>query len=325
MPHLSVDPVVLTAAVVTRLQTLVAREIAPGDFGVLTVGSLHAGISANVIADRATMQLNFRAYDEAVLDQLVDGAERIIRAKCKAARSPKAPEIELFSHLPLTDNDPDVTARVREALIAQLGQDRVEAMPPSTGSEDFSVVPDAFGAPPATGSSAASSRGGRPSRATPRSSSPTSSPPSPPAPRPRSPRSSRSSGRAEPAGLLAAGGWVSAEDPGGTGTLRRGGRERIPRSSPRLHRATGPAAASVPRRSPAAPSPPRGPHPVPGIYAGTCTGAMGRTPWGLLPMAITPLFWTHDSSALPIPCRPALPHTDLPAVLPRTEAQRAKP
>lgn len=148
MPHLSVDPVVLTAAVVTRLQTLVAREIAPGDFGVLTVGSLHAGISANVIADRATMQLNFRAYDEAVLDQLVDGAERIIRAKCKAARSPKAPEIELFSHLPLTDNDPDVTARVREALIAQLGQDRVEAMPPSTGSEDFSVVPDAFGAPP---------------------------------------------------------------------------------------------------------------------------------------------------------------------------------
>lgn len=147
MPHLSVDPVVLTVAIVTRLQTLVAREIAPGDFGVLTVGSLHAGISANVIADRATMQLNFRAYDEAVLDQLVDGAERIIRAECMAARSPKAPEIELFSHVPLTDNDPDVTARVREALIAQLGQDRVEAMPPSTGSEDFSVVPDAFGAP----------------------------------------------------------------------------------------------------------------------------------------------------------------------------------
>lgn len=147
MPHLSVDPVVLAAAIVTRLQTLVAREIAPGDFGVVTVGSLHAGTSANVIPDRATMQLNFRAYDETVLEGLVAGAERIIRAECEAARSPKEPEIELFNRFPLTDNDEAVTARVREALIAQLGQERVKLMPPSTGSEDFSVVPDAFGAP----------------------------------------------------------------------------------------------------------------------------------------------------------------------------------
>lgn len=147
MPHLGVDPVVLGAAIVTQLQTLVAREIAPGDFGVVTVGSFHAGQSSNVIPDRATMQLNFRAYDEKVLEHLVDGAKRIIRAECEAARSPKEPEIELFNHYPLTDNDPDVTARVREALVAQLGEERVEHMPPSTGSEDFSVVPDAFGAP----------------------------------------------------------------------------------------------------------------------------------------------------------------------------------
>src|SRR5690606_20867490 len=67
MPHLGIDPVVLAAAIVTRIQTLVAREIAPGDFGVVTVGSLHAGSSANVIPDRAEMQLNFRAYDEQIL------------------------------------------------------------------------------------------------------------------------------------------------------------------------------------------------------------------------------------------------------------------
>lgn len=147
MPHLSVDPIVLASAIVTRLQTLVAREIAPDDFGVVTVGSLHAGTSANVIPDRATLQLNFRAYDEAVLEQLVDGAQRIIGAECEAARSPKEPEIELFNHFPLTDNDPAVTARLRAALVAQLGEERVEQMPPSTGSEDFSIIPDAFGAP----------------------------------------------------------------------------------------------------------------------------------------------------------------------------------
>lgn len=147
MPHLSVDPVVLASAIVTRIQTLVAREIAPGDFGVVTVGSLHAGTSANIIPDRATMQLNFRAYDEHVLDQLVEGVERIVRAECEAARSPREPEFDLFHRFPLTDNDEQVTARVREAMIAQLGDERVEHMDPVTASEDFSTIPDAFGAP----------------------------------------------------------------------------------------------------------------------------------------------------------------------------------
>lgn len=46
MPHLGVDPVVLVAAIVTRLQSIVAREIAPGEFGVVTVGSVQAGTKA---------------------------------------------------------------------------------------------------------------------------------------------------------------------------------------------------------------------------------------------------------------------------------------
>ncbi|MBB5832885.1 amidohydrolase [Brachybacterium aquaticum] len=87
MPHLGVDPVVLAAAIVTRIQTLVAREIAPGDFGAVTVGSLHAGSSANVIPDRATMELNFRAYDDLVLDHPVACVQRIVHAECEAAHS----------------------------------------------------------------------------------------------------------------------------------------------------------------------------------------------------------------------------------------------
>ena len=79
MPHLGVDPVVLAAAIVTRIQTLVAREIAPGDFGVVTVGALHAGTSANIIPDQAELALNFRAYSEEILDHLVE----IGRASCR--------------------------------------------------------------------------------------------------------------------------------------------------------------------------------------------------------------------------------------------------
>lgn len=147
MPHLGVDPVVLASAIVTRIQTLVAREIAPGDFGVVTVGALHAGTSANIIPDQARMALNFRAYSEEILDQLVEGAQRIVRAECAAARSPEEPAFELFNHYPVTDNDPGIAETVRSAFVDQFGPGRVVHMDPVTASEDFSVLPDAFGVP----------------------------------------------------------------------------------------------------------------------------------------------------------------------------------
>lgn len=147
MPHLGIDPVVLASAIVTRLQSLVAREISPSDFGVVTVGALHAGTSANIIPDRATMALNLRAYDEQILDRLVEGVQRIVRAECVAARSPEEPEFELFYRFPVTDNDEQVAERVREAFEDQFGAERVEQMVPATASEDFSGIPDAFGVP----------------------------------------------------------------------------------------------------------------------------------------------------------------------------------
>ena len=147
MPHLGVDPVVLAAAIVTRIQTLVAREIAPGDFGVVTVGALHAGTSANIIPDRAELALNFRAYSDQILDHLVEGVQRMVNAECEAARSPEPARVELFNRYPVTDNDPRIAETVREAFVGQFGADRVEHQDPVTASEDFSGIPDAFGAP----------------------------------------------------------------------------------------------------------------------------------------------------------------------------------
>ncbi|MBE9403174.1 amidohydrolase [Brachybacterium sp. p3-SID1565] len=147
MPHLGVDPVVLAAKIVTSLQTLVSRELSPQEFGVVTVGSLHAGSSPNVIPETATLQLNFRAYSEEVLQRLVEGMERIVRAECQAARSPREPRFETISQYPVTDNDPAVAAAVRDALVAHFGEDRVEQMDPATASEDFSLIPEAFGVP----------------------------------------------------------------------------------------------------------------------------------------------------------------------------------
>ncbi|WP_462418326.1 M20/M25/M40 family metallo-hydrolase [Kytococcus sp. Marseille-QA3725] len=79
--------------------------------------------------------------------QLVEGVERIVRAECEASGSPREPEFEYSARYPLTDNDEATAERVREALVAQLGEDAVQDMPSQTASEDFSVVPDALGAP----------------------------------------------------------------------------------------------------------------------------------------------------------------------------------
>ncbi len=147
MPHLGVDPVVLASSIVLRLQTVVAREIPPDAFGVVTVGSLQAGTKSNIIPAEATLLLNVRTYDSAVRDTVLPAIERIVRGECAAAGSPKEPTFEYYDQFPMTDNDPGVVDRVRAAFQAHFGPERVQVLPRIPASEDFSVVPDAFGVP----------------------------------------------------------------------------------------------------------------------------------------------------------------------------------
>src|SRR6185437_516571 len=64
MPQASIDPVVMAAATVLRLQTIVSREVAAAESAVVTVGSLQAGTKENVIPDEAIIKLNVRTFDE---------------------------------------------------------------------------------------------------------------------------------------------------------------------------------------------------------------------------------------------------------------------
>ncbi|WP_408930348.1 amidohydrolase [Corynebacterium axilliensis] len=147
MPHLSVDPVVLASSIVLRLQTVVSREVDPHEFAVLTVGAVQAGTKANIIPDSATLRINIRAYDENIRAQIVEAIHRIIETECQAAMSPREPEFVQSDNYPLTVNDKDATEKVRAQLIDVLGGDSVLDMEPWTASEDFSRIPDAFGAP----------------------------------------------------------------------------------------------------------------------------------------------------------------------------------
>ncbi len=146
MPQATVDPVVLAAAIVVRLQTIVSREVAPTETAVLTVGRLHAGTKSNIIADEAELQLNVRTYSEATRRAVLDAVRRIVTAECEASRCPREPTFELFDRFPLTSNDSEVTGRLAGAFSSFFGDDYRE-MSMQTASEDFSDVPAALGTP----------------------------------------------------------------------------------------------------------------------------------------------------------------------------------
>ncbi|MBV8992383.1 MAG: amidohydrolase [Pseudonocardiales bacterium] len=146
MPQATVDPVVLAAMIVVRLQTVVSRETPPGQTAVLTVGSVQAGTKSNVIPDHAVLQLNIRTYSEQTRRSVLDAVRRIVTAECQASGCPKDPAFELFDRFPVTDNDPATTQRVAGAFADFFG-DRAQQMAQQTASEDFSDIPTALGVP----------------------------------------------------------------------------------------------------------------------------------------------------------------------------------
>lgn len=148
MPESSIDPVVMAASTVLRLQTIVSREVAPREAAVVTVGALQAGTKDNVIPDEALLKINVRTFDEAVRARVLAAIERIVNAEAAAAGAPTPPRIDHTEHYPLTVNDPDETRRVADVLGAQFGADRVRRLEsPVSASEDFGSFGTEWGVP----------------------------------------------------------------------------------------------------------------------------------------------------------------------------------
>jgi amidohydrolase len=137
MPQASIDPVVMAASTVMRLQTVVSREVAPSDAAVVTVGALQAGTKENVIPDEAVIKLNVRTFDEGVRQRVLDAIKRIVNAESEASGAPKPPEITALDRYDLVRNDDQATERVRDALRAHFCDERVTHTGPASASEDF--------------------------------------------------------------------------------------------------------------------------------------------------------------------------------------------
>jgi hippurate hydrolase len=137
MPEASVDPVVMAASTVLRLQTIVSREVAPADSAVVTIGVLQAGTKENVIPDEATLKLNVRTFDEGVRKRVLAAIKRIATSEAAAAGAPRPPEITPLDRYSLVTNDPAATRRVVEAFRNHFPAGRIQITKPTMASEDF--------------------------------------------------------------------------------------------------------------------------------------------------------------------------------------------
>ena len=147
MPEASIDPVVMAASTVLRLQTIVSREVAASEAAVVTVGALQAGTKENVIPDEAVIKLNVRTFDEGVRKRVLAAIERIVHAEAAASGAPKPPEITPLDRYSLVTNDPDATSRVVSGFRQHFAADRIRETKPTSASEDFGSFGSEWGAP----------------------------------------------------------------------------------------------------------------------------------------------------------------------------------
>ena len=148
-PHMGVDPVLVAAQIVVSLQSMVGRDINPVEGAVISVGSIHGGVKSNIIPERVELQLTVRSNDPAIRTRLLDGIDRVARGTALALGVPqdRLPVVtrSRTETTPPTLNDTATAARVRDAIAAAMGADRLIETPPSgMGAEDFAyfVTPE---------------------------------------------------------------------------------------------------------------------------------------------------------------------------------------
>ena len=141
-PHTTKDPIVIAANIVTQLQTIVSRQIAPTDPAVVTVGSIHGGTKHNVIPNEVKLQLTLRSYTEEVRNQTLSSIERIVRGSAISAGLTEEyfPVIEIKDeYTPAVFNNPSLVEKVQRSFVNTLGDDKVIEVSPVMGGEDFGM------------------------------------------------------------------------------------------------------------------------------------------------------------------------------------------
>lgn len=142
-PHTAKDPVVMAAMATMGYQTIISRTLDPYQPGVITVGSIQAGSSNNIIPDSALLKLNLRWYREAERELMLEGIRAITDniARMHGIPADRMPEYHMKGNAGPVINGEAEVVRAKAALAAQLGGEKVlEGIPPVMISEDFPML-----------------------------------------------------------------------------------------------------------------------------------------------------------------------------------------
>jgi amidohydrolase len=137
-PQTSIDPIVIAARTILALQTIVSREVKPGEMAVVTVGYVRAGTKNNIIPDQAELGLTVRTYKADVRKQVLAAITRIVKAEAEAGGATREPLIDHYEQTDSVYNDPGLAAREKSVLESALGKEHVVNEEPIGASEDFS-------------------------------------------------------------------------------------------------------------------------------------------------------------------------------------------
>ncbi|HEX2330285.1 MAG TPA: amidohydrolase [Candidatus Angelobacter sp.] len=138
-PESTIDPVLIAASIAVRLQSIISREIHPGDAAVITVGYIQAGTKNNIIPNEAQMGLTVRSYKPEVRQHLLAAIERVAKAEAMASGADKMPVVEKYESTSAVYNDPVLTQHLQGVLESVVGKGNVINEPPLMTSEDWAM------------------------------------------------------------------------------------------------------------------------------------------------------------------------------------------
>lgn len=147
-PNTAIDPVVISAQVVTNLQTIVSRNIATREKAVISITQIHGGSAQNIIPQSVTLNGTVRSFDQNIRTEIPKLMERIIKGITEAHGASYDFHYDIGYSSVVNENT--LTQQVEEMIKEVLGEEFVLPLPSCAmmGSEDFStfsqVVPGCF-------------------------------------------------------------------------------------------------------------------------------------------------------------------------------------
>jgi len=140
-PHTSIDPIVISAHIIIAIQSIISREINPTEKAVITIGSIHGGLTHNIIPSEVKLSITIRAYSQETINHILESIKNKANniAKAFGLQENLLPEIIQKESTPAVYNDPELTNKLVQSFIKILGKDNIIKLEPEMISEDFGL------------------------------------------------------------------------------------------------------------------------------------------------------------------------------------------